>query len=85
MNIGKLYQVTSKDTIPVFETPEILFSPTIDVLNPESVFIPLEDPSASVPKRKGKVLEIVKVCTPNGVKGYAAFFFGSSEYKQVSE
>ena len=85
MNVGKLYQVVANKNSPqgilVSESPDVMFTGVLDILKPDEIFVPLEENK----KFKHVKLEVVKVCTPRGIKGYAAFFEGSVEYKAVNQ
>jgi hypothetical protein len=85
MNVGKLYQVVANKNSPegilVSKSPDVLFTGVLDILKPDEIFIPLEENKTF----KRTKVEIVKVCTPRGITGYAAFFEGSVEYKPVNQ
>ena len=84
MNIGKLHRIKkvtkSRNTnvVAVVESPEILFTKAMDEMFADEIFIPLELVS------KSRKLEVLKVCTSKGIKGYAAFFLDEFEYEEVN-
>jgi hypothetical protein len=90
MIIGKLYQVTVRTNkkkknisqpILVTEQDNALFGKKLDMLEPGEIFVPLEECRTFIETK----LQIVKVCTPRGIKGYATFFEGECEYQIVKE
>ena len=84
MNIGKLYRVKKVtksrniNVVIISESPNLLFNKTLDVLNNNDIFIPLEQSG------KTSGLEVIKVCTPKGITGYAAFFRNEFSYEEVN-